>query len=437
MHKIESVNIGDGARLFMCDTELFKVETLTLLLAFPEDVKRATEISLLLSVMKRGCKKYPTLGAINEHLDELYSSTVSFKNMRTDNVHLVGLGAETLRAEYTDGECDPLLETLEVMSEMLFSPLLDENGEFLHTYVESEKKNQILNIDSQINDPRSYATLRCREITLAPLGMTETLETSRVKTQNASASSLCELYKSIIKNSALLAFYVGDRSAGEIEKLIRPIAERLNKTGKRSEKILYNDKNNIIRLPKRKMPQTVEEKRTVSQARLNLSFECSTSRPDEDYPAMLLFNELLGAGTTSRLMRVLREERGLCYECSSSYDSARGVVFVSTGTDRDACAEARREIEKQIRTIARGEIDDDELIAAKKSLYSNYATVNDYSQAIERYCLGAMLAGSDPDPDKLGERIMSLNKSSVAEAAKKLTLDTVYVLGAKEDSPDE
>lgn len=437
MQEIKTLNINN-ATLLACRTDKFKTESLSTLLAFPEDATHTTEISLLLSIMKRGCKKYPTLDAINEHLDELYSATVSFKNMRTDNVHLIGLGAETLRREYTDNDCDPLAEAVDTMIEILMNPLLDERGEkFNENYVESEKKNQILNIDSQINDPRSYAALRCREMTLKPLGIAETIDSSRAKTQNANAKNLCKLYKSIIKKSTLLAFYVGDRPESEIGKLISPLAEKLNKMGGTDEKIQYNNKNNILRLPKRKKPQAVEEKRKISQARLNLSFECGVARPDDEYPAMLLFNELLGAGVTSRLMRVLREERGLCYECSSSYDSARGVVFVSTGIDRNACNEARCEIENQIKSIARGEIDDDELVAAKKSLYSNYATVTDYSQAIERYCLAAMLAGSEPDPDRFGEIIMSIDKNSVANAAKKLTLDTIYVLSPQEDSPNE
>ncbi len=433
MHEIKSVNIGDGAHLFTCDTELFKVETLTLLLAFPEDVTNSVEYSLLLSVMKRGCEKYPTLRAINERLDELYTSGVSFRNRKTDALRLIGLGADALKAEYTDGECDPLLETLGVMNEMLFSPLLDENGEFLPAYVESEKKNQIASLDSEINDPRSYAAIRCREATYAPLGIFDTLESTREKTDAASARSLISLYRRIIDSAELLMLYVGERAEDEMKLLVAPTAQRLGELQKNKRKNPLSFENKPIRLPRRKEVQVIRESRDISQTRLEMSFYCDVMRCDEDYPAMLLFNELFGASSTSRLMRSLREERGLCYECSSAYNSSRGTLFVSMGTDLDNCTSARGEILRQIRSIAAGEIEEWELSAAKKSLCNVYATVTDSPFSTERYCLSVLLAGSKPDPDEFSRQIAALTARDVARAASRLSLDTVYILTEREE----
>lgn len=439
MRDIETVDLSGGARLLSYKTDRFKTESLSLYLAFPEDAGRGTELSLLLSTLKRGCVKYPTQSSINRRLDELYATELSFKDMKTDSLHLLGLNADVLRPEYTDGECDLLAETLSLMNEILFSPLLSDAGDaFLEGYVESEKKNQLSLIDSQINEPRSYAAIRCREETYAELGLFDTLDMAREKIRSADARSLYRTYLDVLGQARLLVFYVGDREAESIAELAGPTQVHLEKFHNSSKKDtdINIDTRTPHRLAKRHTPAYIEEARDVSQGRLAISLECGVLRTDEEYPAMLIFNELFGASPASRLMNALRTERGLCYECSSVYSSARGVIFVSTGIDAQDSEPARDEILRQVSLIADGDISDGEICAAKKTLCGYYGTVTDSASAIERYYLGAVLGGSRLDPDLFAAELQRLTREDIARAAGRLSPHTVYLLRGDADGEE-
>lgn len=439
MRDIETLDLDGGARLLSYKTDRFKTESLSLYLTFPEDAGRGTELSLLLSTLKRGCVKYPTQSAINRRLDELYATELSFKDMKTDSLHLLGLNADVLRPEYTDGECDLLVETLSLMNEILFSPLLsDDEDSFLEGYAESEKKNQLSLIDSQINEPRSYASIRCREETYAELGLFDTLDMAREKIRFADARSLYRTYLDVLGQARLIVFYVGDREAKNIAELVEPTQKHLEKFRNSSKKAtdINIDTRTSYRLTKRPTPAYIEEARDVSQGRLAISLECGVLRTDAEYPAMLLFNELFGSSPASRLMSALRTKRGLCYECSSVYSSARGVIFVNTGIDAQDSEPAKDEILRQVSLIADGNISDGEISAAKKTLCGYYGTVTDSASAIERYYLGAVLSGLDRDPDLFVTELQRLTRDDIAQAAGRLSPHTVYLLRGDADGEE-
>lgn len=427
MTDIKCTMNNDRITIYKYDTDKFKSENVSVYFLLPACKEKSVVRSLLLSVLKRGTEKYPSQKLINERLDELYATLVNLKNQKFDDVQLLGVSADTIYSSYTDEGGDLFPLALEIVSQMLFHPAIDKKtGMFFEEYLESEKENYKSIILSQINEPRTYAAIRCREEMFSALGIIDKLDTMCDMIDNTTMKDVYECYREIIENAKILVFYVGNRSDEDIEKHINSIFLRENGIA------LINNDRPIKKLSPISEPNIVTDDLDISQSRLVIGFDCQTTWKDDDYYAMLLCNEILGSSPISKLYTNVREKLSLCYECSSVYNSARGAIFVATGIDRENYVLAKSAIISQVEDIKCGRITEAELVAAKKSIYNVYSTVEDSQGAIERFYLGRIMNGIDIDISEFLDKMDKLTIDDVIAAANRMNLHTVYFLRGDE-----
>lgn len=417
--------------VYKYDTDRFKSENITVYLALPTNREKSVARSLLLSVLKRGTQRYPTQKHINERLDELYATLVNLKNQKFDGVQLLGVSADVIYSSYTENGEELLPDALEVIAQMIYHPNFDENsGKFRTEFIQSEKENYKSIILSQINEPRTYAAIRCREEMFASLGILERLDTMCDRIDAVTDEEIYNCYLELINEAKIIVFYVGKRSVDEIyqevEKMVDAKASFVSKIKDINPKLL-----DCV-----EMPQEIIENSDITQGRLVMGLNCSVTWRDEEYYAMLLCNEILGASPISKLMMNVREAMSLCYECSSVYNSARGAIFVTTGIDSENYALAKDAVLSQINDMKNGNISEKEFIAAKKSILNVYSAVADSPNAIERYYLGRIVNGIDSDITEFIEKINALTLNQVIDAANKIALHTVYFLSGKGDNDE-
>ena len=130
----------------------------------------------------------------------------------------------------------------------------------------------------------------------------------------------------------------------------------------------------------------------------------------------------------SKLFMNVREKQSLCYHCSSSYNAYKGAILISCGLEPSNREVAERAILAQIEALRRGEITEEELSAAKKSLENGYRQLLDSPGAMETYYYGRALLGVDPSLELCRERIRSVTREEIAALAQGLIPDTVYFL---------
>jgi len=423
MNDIKYTDDGSRIGLYKYETSKFKSESISIYFALPTDKEKSVARSLLLSVLKRGTQKYPTQKHINERLDELYATLVNLKNQKFDDLQLLGISADIIYSSYTDENEDLLPSVLDVISQMMFSPLLDaKTGLFLDEYVKSEKENYKSIILSQINEPRTYAAIRCREEMFSSLGIIDSLDKMCDRIDSITADELYSCYLEMVNSAKITVFYVGSRSRSDI------ISKLAMAFGNIEVDLFHNEKRSRLLLDDRDQANVVEEDFDATQSRLVLGFNCRVTWRDSDYYAMLLCNEILGASPISKLMMNVREKLSLCYECSSVYNSARGAIFVTTGIDAGSYELAKDAIIGQLDDIKGGRVSDEELFAAKKSIFNVYSAVSDSPSAIERFYLGRIINGIDADIESFLARIDAMTLDDVIRAAKRLNLHTVYFL---------
>jgi predicted Zn-dependent peptidase len=396
---------------------------LSLSMAKQTDAERSPATSLLFSTLKRGTARYPSLGRINERLDELYASSLVTRNSRCADRQVVGLATEFLDNRYLD---DPQAESIadgcvEMMAQMLLHPLTDEKGLLLPRLVESEKINLCDAIRAQQNHPRLWAALRLNAIMCdrEPCGIP--LHGTVEQIMSMPLERLQQIHREWLQESEIVFFYVGPL---EPERVISMLRKRFSEF---SPKEGYAcPPTTVIRRADR--VREVTEEMAVSQGKLNLGFRTGITVKDEDYYAMSVANEIFGASPVSKLFMEVREKQSLCYSIGSSYDLYKGMMKVSCGIDPDARDTACEAILQQWDRMCAGDITDEEIDAAKRSLDNSYRTVEDNPHAIEGFYYGRLLENVDMTVEECRRGLVSVTREQIVRAASSVTLDTVYFL---------
>ena len=119
--------------------------------------------------------------------------------------------------------------------------------------------------------------------------------------------------------------------------------------------------------------RAVEEKRKFEQGYIMLGFPAAPVT-DARYPKIKLINALLGAGMSSPLFTVVREQAGLAYEVSSFYASrsAGSAMVIYAGTDPKNVDLAEKKIHSVLTDFVSRKPTEDELNDAKNLIQGHY-----------------------------------------------------------------
>ena len=415
---IETISLLPGITLRACRDTRFKQGCLSFQLVRQMKAEEAALNALLPSVLLRGTGNCPDLRSITEHLDELYGASVSPLVRRVGDYQTTGLYCGFMDDRFAlpgDQVLRPMLAFLEEV--LLDSPL--EDGAFLPAFVESEKKNLISTIESELNDKRAYAMSQmlktmCRNDTFGLPRLGEKEEVERI-----TPAGLYSHYRRILKTSPIEIFYVGSAEADQVAQLLMPLLRKLER-----------DCGELL-------PQTafhpceisdVVEEMDVSQGKLCMGFTASVTNRDELFPAMQALNVIFGCGMTSKLFMNVREKMSLCYSIGSGFYGTKGMMVVSAGIDFDKEPLVRAEVLRQLDLCREGEISEAELKAAKEALLSSLRTTHDSPGSIEGYYSTAALSGLAFDHSGYMAAVEQVSMADVVNCARQLQLHTTYFL---------
>ena len=407
-------------------TDKFKTERLSVTFKIAPEERLMPISRFVLAVLKKGCKKYPTQRELNIRLDELYSATVSSYFWDGVGSCKVGLVAEMLGDEYTTGSVFD--GVVELLFDVLWEPLLVDNGRFSKKYVEMARENICDRIRSVINDPRYYSLKRGWEIMYegddCALPRSGTVELVNSITDE----ELISTYWDLVKNSSYEVSYVGNKKSSEVEAIVK---KYFDKYGYGKEK---NCQKKVGFEVDTKKIKRVNETMKLSQGKLVMGFKSGVNITcGNDFYAMLVLNEIFGASPVSKLFMNVREKLGLCYYCSSRLDSHKGSIIVSSGIEKSDFKKAENEIKKQFKSIQHGDITEQEFSAAIKALVNVYSEATDSASSLENfYTLRNEYAISDTIEDAK-RRVREVSVEDVVRVSKGVKLDMVYFLCGKGD----
>lgn len=415
---IKKTELFPGVTLRVFPDERFKQNMLTIQFVRPMQQAEAAYNALLPAVLLRGCKSAPDLRAITLRLDDLYGASVGAVVRRIGDYHTTGLTCNFISDRFALEGDRVMASVVAFLGELLLDPVLEE-GAFNADYVAGEKMNLITAIKAQKNDKRSW----CATQMLRKMCQKDSYGIARLGEKKAVAAispqQLYDHYQKILTQSKVEIFYVGQDPEGQLPELIKNLFRKV--------------KRDYVNLP----PQTHfcsagggdhTETLKIVQGKLCMGFATPIDLRNGDFAAMQVCNTLFGGGMTSKLFMQVREQMSLCYDIGSTFYGSKGILAVSAGIDNDKDQLVRQQVLAQLAAICRGEISDEELSAAKKSIISGLRGTHDAPGAIEGYYGNAALSGLTLTPAEHIAAIRAVDKTAVMAAAQTLQLDTVYFL---------
>lgn len=422
------ITLCPGAELFVIPKDTFKTDFIMFSFTLPLDADTAAQYALLPAVLCRGSVRYPTLESLACRLDTLYNAGIAGRAHKRGDAQVVTFQLRCLEEDVVPPEDEnegPLfVSLLDTFCDLLFSPLT-ENGAFLPAYVEGEKKNLCEAIRAKINNKAAYAISRLDEEMFAGESYGISSRGTEQSVAAVTPASLFACYRTMLARAPLSVTYVGrmeaSAAADALTRFVRCLAEH------RGAEPLYCPQTDVRRAAAHPLHRVTEEM-DIRQSRLCIGYRTGMILSDGDFYRFALFNELLGGSASSKLFLEVRERRGLCYDCASSPEAQKGVLYISCGISADAAEETEDAITAQIDAIRQGDVTDDEFAAAKKSLISGYREIEDSAAAIAVWYENRRAAGIATSPDETAEQVRSCTLQEVSACAQGLTADTLYFL---------
>ena len=415
---IQTISILPGITLRCFPDDRFKQGRLSLQLIRPMCREEAAMNALIPAILLRGTRTAPDLRSITLRLDDLYGAAVGAVVRRVGDYQTTGLYAGFISDDYAmDGDAI-LAPMVEFLGQLLLEPIV-ENGGFCKDFVESEKKNLIATIESQLNDKRAYAgaQLLKKMCTGDSFGIPRLGEAEQVK--KITATALYDHYQKILRESRIDLFYVGQAEPAALAAMLKPLFEKLDRS--------------YVNLPAQTPFHSPaggdhEETMEVAQGKLAMGFVTPITLRDPQFAAMQVCNTLFGGGMTSKLFMNVRERMSLCYDIGSGYHGVKGIVTLSAGIDCHKEQTVRQEILSQLAACQNGDITPEELEAAKQAVINSLRSTHDAPGAIESYYATAALSGLGMTPEQYIRKVEEVTVEAAAKAAQSLKLHTTYFL---------
>lgn len=416
---MQTQKLGDHIVLRTVKTDKFKSDFLSVSFEQPLDRREAAMNALILRILKRGTVHHPDMIALSKKLETLYGADIFTDCRCFGETQMLNFSLNAINDAYALDNTDILAEGIKLLAEMMYAPIT-EDGAFKQAYFESEKRNQLAEIDAEINNKAKYALSRLRTQMFENERFGASALGTREEVDALTNRELFAHYRKILATSTMHIIYVGNADTAKLHASLSPVL-----AGYAPHDVVRTSTEVIRHASAHRF---LSERCVGKQGNLVIGFRTGTVLQDGDYPCMALFNELLGGSATSMLFMNVREKRSLCYFCSSFVEAIKGVLFIRAGIDNANYQVARDEILRQISLLKLGKFTLDALNAAKMSLINAYREIDDQPQALQNWYIGRALSGIEQSPREAIEAVRAVTAEKIIEMASRITLDTVYFL---------
>ncbi|MBS7530831.1 insulinase family protein [Hazenella sp. IB182353] len=418
----KTIEMG-SIRAHVLTTNQFKSTTFSCFIQQPLQSEFVTKTALLPAILQRGTKQYQTTTQLQQALDHMYGAILFGDVFKRGERHIIQMGMEVANEQYLKESASLLEEGLHFFSQVLLNPIT-ENEHFHLGYLKSEKKNLQQKIESFKDDKMRLASQRLLESMYKdqPFALFNHGRTSDL--DQISAEGLYTYYQDVIRNRPIDFYCIGDIDVQEFTEIM----------GNHFSQLMDHER----KLPQRTTEKAevekvreVVERYDVKQGKLNLGLRTYTTYQDDDYPALMLYNGILGGFAHSKLFMNVREKESLAYYCSSRIDSHQGFLGIQSGIEIENYSKALGIIKEQLFAMENGDISERELIQTKATLSNQLRESQDRAYDLMNAHYHGVLSNKERSISQLLTHIEEVTLEDVKRVAQKIKLDTIYFLRDK------
>ena len=279
-------------------------------------------------------------------------------------------------------------------------------------------------IDSLFNDKSAYSSVRCIEEMCSNEPYARLELGNKDEISSITPQILTQFYRESLLQAKVRVIISGDIKPEEARSICEEAFAGIELHTQPSSTTQVDVPVSQVRIK--------HEEQEINQGKLVLGYRTYTDCADEDYPALVMYNGILGAFPHSKLFMNVREKASLAYYCSSSLQPVKGLMLIRSGISLDKYGQALEIIADQLQDIAQGSISKDEFANTKLALINELQEDEDRPARLGRSHIERLVAGAAYSNHDLKESLAQVTREDVIRMAEKVQLDTIYFLHGKE-----
>ena len=170
----------------------------------------------------------------------------------------------------------------------------------------------------------------------------------------------------------------------------------------------------------------------LGQTKLVLTYKYGEIRRE----VLLMLCSILGWIADSLLFTNLRERSGLCYYCLLSNAAFKHTLFIDIGIDAANLEAVQHAADAQIHALQTGGFTDDMMQNAVLRYGFQAAAASDTISDLAVQQILQLRRGDPRSGAEIAKAMQKVTRAEIAEAAKQLRADTVFVLRAEQEEAE-
>ena len=429
MNNANVTAIAPGVRLCAIRAGRFKTSRLLLQLALPlrlgEPQVTAANAALPF-ILHRSCAAYPKPRMLESRLAELYGARLSAQVQKQGEAQVLTIALTAIDDRFALAGEAVTEGCAKLLLDLLFEPNL-EGGLFPAQSVALEKRLLLEQLESEEGNKWAYAANRLEALMCGreAYGLNPRGEKDAVAA--LTPEDITRAWKNALETAPIQFTLVADSDGQAVHKAIdaRFAGQVRNPFKPETEFIFAAGEEKFVR-----------EAQPIEQAKLFIGLRAGTKdRLDKRY-AMEVMTDLFGGGPYSKLFLNVREKLSLCYAVGARLNEQKGILVVRAGIDTEKFSEAKAEILRQLQMMKDGDFTGEELATSIRSFCDSIRSGVDTPEYLAGWygIYGMGMYEEEPiSREDFCTRVEAVTREEVIEAARGVTLDTIYLLASKEE----
>ena len=410
--------IAKDIKLLCVNSEKFKTNVISVDFYVPINEHFAA-LNVLASLMGHTSKAYKTFTSFNAKVESLYGADFDIGIATAGEKVRIRLSIETPDDRFSLDENKISEDAVDFLIDVILNPNC-ENEKFDEENTAREIKFTLENIEAEKNDKRAYALSRLRQLMCAnePYGIDR--EKLEEDVRNLDSKKLFLAYKNLLETATIVITACGSLSEKMLEEKFCEFAKKIPHRNAAELSTIYISKADEIRY--------FTEEMDITQAKLVIGLRSGMTSSDDDYFPFRVMTDIFGGGPYSRLFLNVREKMSLCYYCGARLLRDKGIIFIQSGIEEENYEKALNEILNQLEIMKKGEFSDEDYTSSITALCDAFRGVGDSPAAVCAFYNSQAFDNELVSGKEFAEKISAVTKEQVTECAKRVTVDTVYLL---------
>lgn len=408
-------------RIHLLKSNRYKKTRLEICLRREIDKKNLAIYAFLISMLNEANKIYPTRRNMSIRKEELYNLRLGCGLGKYGSLYKLYMELEFINPEYIE-EKTYLNDIIDYFYDILYNCNFDNEKVF-----KMVKNNLILDIKASrefagaISFENALKTMDKNSITaINEIGTIEEVE-------KITPEKLKEIHEDLFKTSMIDVFIMGNT---DLELIKNTFLNKFTLNGIRKDINIYVD-NKV-----KKKPIYKEENSNFDQTSLVRLYNVSCpTRRERQFVFPVLNYILSSGGLTSKLYRYVREENSLCYGIRSDYMKEDNLYNITSSLKYENVPKAIELIDKALTEMANGVFSEDDINEAKTNFKTSFALRKKEPNSLYFAYQGTLIF-KDPSLEEKEKEYMTVTKEEIVTLAKKIKLNTTYILREAENGKD-